>query len=291
MVRCTYFYETPLGFSFGDVVAGSREEADREFWSRHHRDTCSVISVSVAREPEGAERAEDRADGRGERPGGGAREELGPVPAAPGEGPEGDWHVNLPLRADPVDDDPGLLLVNKRVERDVLLFAGEGDEVKVTKLAKHCYLVRGARDVLSLHPGDEVSALARVSPDPKEEGEQVCGDGLHGGPPSDDATCADRITCDGGGGATGDRMTLDDAVELLRVVSEGICRLGPCGVEFEGSLLAGRDGTGVCLRFGGLDDATVDLIAGAGFDPFPVREVAVFSRGRLASADGGRRDG
>lgn len=86
-----------------------------------------------------------------------------------------------------------------------------------------------------------------------------------------------------------DRMTLDDAVELLRVVSEGISRLGPCGVEFEGSLLAGRDGTGVCLRFGGLDDATVDLIAGAGFDPFPVREVAVSSRGRLASADGGRR--
>lgn len=58
MVRCTYLYETPMGFSFGDVVAESREAADREFWSRHHRDTCRVVSVSVAREPEGEERAE-----------------------------------------------------------------------------------------------------------------------------------------------------------------------------------------------------------------------------------------
>lgn len=106
MIRCTYFYETPMGFSFGDVVAESREEADRGFWSRHHRDTCRVVSVSVAREPEGEERAEDGSDGRGERPGSGAREELGPVPAAPGEGDERRGHVNPLLRPGTMDGEP-----------------------------------------------------------------------------------------------------------------------------------------------------------------------------------------
>ena len=107
MRRYTYRYETPLGTFFEDFSAETDEAADREFWSRHHRDTCRVLMTSVAREPEGEECAEDRADGRGDRPGGGAGEGLGPVPAATGEGPEHGWHADPLLRADPVDgDDP-----------------------------------------------------------------------------------------------------------------------------------------------------------------------------------------
>lgn len=200
MVRCAYFYETPLGMSFEDVVAESKEASDREFWSRHHRDTCSVLMTSVSREPEGEDRAEGGADGRGDRPGGGAREELGPVPASPGEGPEGGWHVDFLFGPCVKSTGPWSDVDDKWVEYQVLLLVGKRDEVKVTKLAKHAQLVRGCDKVVRLEPGHEVAVLSRVLSDSPEEGEQVCGDGLHGGPPSDDATCADRITCDGGGG-------------------------------------------------------------------------------------------
>ena len=177
MRRYTYRYETPLGTFFEDFSAETDEAADREFWSRHpSRDVCCVLSVSVTREPEGEERSEDRADGRGERPSGGSRGQLGPVPAPACERDERRGDGDAPLRAYPVDGDPGLLLVNKRVEHHVLLLIGETYEVKVTKLSKHCYLIRDVGDVLALHPGDEVSALARVPADSQEVDEQVRGD-------------------------------------------------------------------------------------------------------------------
>lgn len=40
-------YKTPLGFMFTDIEAESRDEALREFWSQHHRDTCDVIYTGL----------------------------------------------------------------------------------------------------------------------------------------------------------------------------------------------------------------------------------------------------
>ena len=36
-------YKTPLGCKFTDIEAESHDEALREFWTEHHRDTCEVI--------------------------------------------------------------------------------------------------------------------------------------------------------------------------------------------------------------------------------------------------------
>ena len=36
-------YKSPLGFMFTDIEAESSDDALREFWSQHHRDTCDVI--------------------------------------------------------------------------------------------------------------------------------------------------------------------------------------------------------------------------------------------------------
>ena len=185
MRKYTYRYETPLGTLFEDFSAETDEDADRKFWSRHpNRDVCRVLSVSATREPEGEERAENRADGRGDGPRGRAGDQLGPVPAPACERDERRGDGDAPLRAYPADGDPGIFLVNKRVEHHVLLLLGEPDKVKVTKLSKHCYLVRDVGDVLALHPGDEVSAFARVRADSQEVDEQVGGDWLHGEAPS-----------------------------------------------------------------------------------------------------------
>lgn len=193
MVRCTYFYETPMGFSFGDVVAESREAADREFWSRHHRDTCCVLRVSVTDDQEGEERAEDRADGRGDCPGGGAGEELGPAPASPGEGPEGGWHVDFLFGPCAKGTGSWSDVDDKWAEYQVLLLVGKRDEVKVHKLAKHAQLVRGCDEVVRLEPGHEVAVLSRVPSDSPEEGDQVGGDGLHGEAPSGRGVAVDCI--------------------------------------------------------------------------------------------------
>ena len=88
-----------------------------------------------------------------------------------------------------------------------------------------------------------------------------------------------------------DYLTLDDAIELLRVVSRGISELGGCGVNFSGTLVAGRDGTTAFLRFEGLDDGTARLAREAGFDVVPVMMSAVCSRERGHEAPADRGDG
>lgn len=77
-----------------------------------------------------------------------------------------------------------------------------------------------------------------------------------------------------------DYLTLDDAIELLRIVSRGISEVGNCGVVVKGTLVAGDGGTTAHLRFEGLDDGTVRLAREAGFDVSPVRVSAVCSRRR-----------
>lgn len=64
MLNHRFWYETPMGCMFTDIKAESREDAEREFWSQHHRDTCYVNHVSVSRRYE--ERDECADEGRDE---------------------------------------------------------------------------------------------------------------------------------------------------------------------------------------------------------------------------------
>ncbi len=67
MFNHRFWYETPMGCMFTDIEAKSLEDAEREFWLRHHRDTCYVNRVSVSRR---YEERDERADkGRDEPPG------------------------------------------------------------------------------------------------------------------------------------------------------------------------------------------------------------------------------
>lgn len=46
MRRYTYMYKTPLGELLEDVYAETDSDANGKFWSRHHRDTCMVDSIT-----------------------------------------------------------------------------------------------------------------------------------------------------------------------------------------------------------------------------------------------------
>lgn len=59
MFNHRFWYKTPMGYMFTDIVANSLEDAEREFWSQHHSDTCYVDRVSVSRR---YEERDERAD-------------------------------------------------------------------------------------------------------------------------------------------------------------------------------------------------------------------------------------
>lgn len=60
MFNHRFWYKTPMGYRFTDIEAESREDAEREFWSQHHRDTCDVNHVSVSRRYEERDECADK---------------------------------------------------------------------------------------------------------------------------------------------------------------------------------------------------------------------------------------
>lgn len=175
-----FSYYTPLGFSFCEVRARSRDEADELFWRDHHRDTCSITTVRLLDpERQGDHGSDDRSRSRRHRPGKRARDKLGPVPAPPCEEDESVGDLGRHSSGEDVLDPRRVNRIPHRIENDLVLFAGKPNEVKVSKLFKHAYLVRGALNVEILHPGDYVPLLSGMASDSDEVGDQVCGDRFH----------------------------------------------------------------------------------------------------------------
>lgn len=171
-------YRTPLGFMFTDIEAESRDEALREFWTEHHRDTCNIIYMG---------RIESNADyGRDKTANDGGEEPLGTVPEpfepevmTSCEKREGARDADTVLRPASMDDNARLDLNDERVEHDLVLLVGERDQMKVKKLSKHRFLVNGALQAHVFEPPLEVSELARVFADLEQVHDQVGGDSFH----------------------------------------------------------------------------------------------------------------
>lgn len=175
-----FTYYTPLGFSFCEVKARSRAEADELFWKDHHRDTCSITTVELLDpERQGDHRSDNRSRSRCHRPGKRSRDKLCPIPASPCKEDESVGDSGRHSSGEDVLDHGRVYRASHRIENDLVLFAGEPYEVKVSKLFKHAYLVRGALNVEILHPGDYVPLLSGMASDSDEVGDQVCGDRFH----------------------------------------------------------------------------------------------------------------
>lgn len=147
---------------------------------------CDVLSVSgPLPEAERDERADHRAERGCEEPERGGEEQLRPYVPAPGEDDEGVRDANPVLGTGPVNDEAGGDLLGQGIEHNLILLAGDPDEVKVKKLTKHAFLVHCTGEVRALKPLLHVTGFSRVLPDPEEVREQVGGDGVHIGAPND----------------------------------------------------------------------------------------------------------
>lgn len=176
MFNHRFWYETPMGYMFTDIEAESREDAEREFWLKHHRDTCYVNHVSVSRRYE--ERDECANEGRDE-PLGTVPEPFEPEVMTSCENREAVRDADTVLRPASMDDDARLNLNDERVEHDLVLLVGERDQMKVKKLPKHRFLVNGALQAHVFEPPFEISELAGVLVNLEQVYDQVDGDSFH----------------------------------------------------------------------------------------------------------------
>lgn len=160
MFNHRFWYKTPMGYRFTDIEAKSLEDAEREFWSQHHRDTCYVNHVSVS-------------------PLGAVPEPFEPEVTTSCEKREAVRDADAVLRPASMDDDARLHFNDERVEHDLVLLVGERDQTKVKKLSKHRFLVNGAFQAHVFEPPFEISELARVLANLEQVHDQVGGDSFH----------------------------------------------------------------------------------------------------------------
>lgn len=171
-------YKTPLGFMFTDIEAESREDAEREFWSQHHRDTCDVIYTGWMMSCTDCGCDKTANDG-GEEPLDAVSEPFEPEVMTSCEKREAVRDADAVLRPASMDDDARLHFNDERVEHDLVLLVGERDQMKVKKLSKHRFLVNGAFQAHVFEPPFEISELARVLANLEQVHDQVGGDSFH----------------------------------------------------------------------------------------------------------------
>lgn len=176
MFNHRFWYKTPMGYRFTDIEAKSLEDAEREFWSQHHRDTCYVNHVSVSRR---YKKRDERADEGRDEPLGAVPEPFEPEVMTSCEKREAVRDADAVLRHASMDDDARLHFNDERAEHDLVLLVGERDQTKVEKLSKHRFLVNGAFQAHVFEPPFEISELARVLANLEQVHDQVGGDSFH----------------------------------------------------------------------------------------------------------------
>ena len=157
-------YKTPLGFMFEDIEAESREDAEREFWSQHHRDTCEVIYTSWTASR--ADRGRDKtADDGGEKPSRAVSEPFEPEIA-----PSGKEHE--------VSRGKDGIALRGFVSHLVFLL-GKPEKVKLLRLGKHGGFVHGPLGSDAFETLRKISELSSVLPDFQQVYDEVGGDAVH----------------------------------------------------------------------------------------------------------------
>lgn len=157
-------YKAPLGFMLTDIEAESREDALREFWTEHHRDTCDVIYTGLMMSCTDCGCDKTANDG-GEEPLDAVSE-----PFEPEVVPSGEEHE--------VSRGKDGIALRGLVSHLVSLL-GKPEKVKLLRLGKHSGFVHGPLGSDAFETLRKVSELSSVLPDFQQVNDQVCGDTFH----------------------------------------------------------------------------------------------------------------